>query len=211
MTRGVPGFFRHENSVEGVWQFCVLFQGNAQDLPVALFLGLGGLELIRVVALGGEETQGAELRGVGDGNLQKTVLLSGLHGERGVPERHFPADLVKKSLQVNVVLGGRRHREVEAGFSRQTDFLADEPFDIHRNRQFPGQNQIRGRGNFRQQDGLRLIAVTDQRGCEDFFWKRKMQGAGGVALGQSPFDGGCHAGIARIFPVDVPARLRLEP
>ena len=210
MTVRVPGFFGDKDAGERIGELGIFLERNPKELTAAVLFGLGRLELVDVIAFIGEERKRPGLRCVIDRQFQNSVFRFGPDGDGRNPDGYLAADFVEEALQVHVVLRRGGHRKIEAGFSGETDFLANEPFEIHRNRQFLGQNQIRGRGDFRQQDGLRLIAVTDQRGGEDFFRKRKMQRTGGVALGQSPVNGGGHAGVAGIFPVNVPTGLGPE-
>lgn len=111
---------------------------------------------------------------------------------------------IEKGLQIGVRFGLSRKGEIEVGLAREAGFTASEPIDIGFDEKRGGYFFVGRDGQSGEENGGLFVAVADEGGDENFFGKRKLQGAGGPAGREFPKNGRGEAGIARIFPVDVP-------
>jgi hypothetical protein len=94
--------------------------------------------------------------------------------------------------------------EIEVGLAGQAGFLANEPFDICFDRK-GGWNffVIRNRESCQEKCFL-FVAVTDKRRDKNLFRIGKLKFAGGPSSGKFPSHGRGEAGVARVFPIDMP-------
>ena len=183
MAGGGPRSFRDQDTGKEIGKFGILFQRDPEDLVTSVLFGFGRLEFVDVVTVRRKKREGTDFRGFGNRQLQNLVLGVGLNGDGRNPDGYLAADFVKESLQVDIVLGLGGNAEIQAGFAGKADLLADEPVQIGPDFDLCGEGLFGRRGNFRQDKGFHLVAVRDERGEEDFFGKRELQGSGGVAFG----------------------------
>jgi hypothetical protein len=114
-----------------------------------------------------------------DGDLQGRAFCLGRNGNVRKGSGKVFADVIEKTLKIDVRFRLSGKGEVEVGFAGQAGFLANKPFDICFDRKGGGYFfVIRDRESCKQECFL-FVSVTDERGEKNLFWKWKLERASG--------------------------------
>ncbi len=145
-------------------------------------------------------------------DLERILVVIGGSLQGGVRHRQPRPRQVEEILVVHrkaQVEHPRIERQGQLGLAGNALLLADEParFGLEVEMLWEIRFRRRDRG---QQVNIAAVAVGDQRSHVMFFRRRPLDGAGGEAGRHRPLDRGGHPGVARIDPVGVPARIRVE-
>lgn len=117
---------------------------------------------------------------------------------------HLAADFIEEFLEIDVCFGCGGDNEIKRRGAGQARLFTHEPIYLGRDRNLGGEWLVGGWGELKEENGFLLIAVADEGRGENFFGKWKLKGASGPAGGEFPGDGGREAGVAGIFPVNMP-------
>ena len=145
-----------------------------------------------------------------DDKLEVRALCLGRNGDVRKGNGEIFADVIEKSLKIDVRFGLRGKGEIEVGLAGKAGFLANEPLDICFDRKGGGYFfVIRDRERCKE-ECLLFVSVTDERREKHFLWKGKLERANRPSCWEFPSNRGWKTGVPRVFPINVPTRYGIE-
>jgi hypothetical protein len=96
------------------------------------------------------------------------------------------ADIIKKTLKIDVRFGLSGKCEIEVGLAGKAGFLANEPLDICFDRKGGGNLFVVRDCESCKEECFLFISIADERGEKNSFWKWKLERASGPSRREFP-------------------------